>query len=84
MADHEIAYYSEFASSQHISASPLQPMPGAEASSNAALAVSDVANVYSQVVRAIKAVHGEDIDDNVPLVQAGLDSLGQSPSLYIL
>ena len=38
-------------------------------------------HVRAQLMMAVKAIHGQDIDANVPLVQAGLDSLSMAPTL---
>ena len=38
----------------------------------------EAARVHAQVVQAVRAVHGQEIGGKVPLVQAGLDSLGEA------
>lgn len=47
------------------------------ASTAAAESVAHAVDVRAVVMQAVKAVHGQDVDASLPLVQAGLDSLGK-------
>lgn len=76
-APRQDSFYANFAQQQK----PQEPLTGIQLSADASTPSlhgrADAARLRAQVVEAVRAVHGQEIATDAPLIQAGLDSLGE-------
>lgn len=74
----KLAYYAEFVE-ERVHDSEVAPVEHNQSRKKASnmVVVNEYNDVLRNVKKAIKAVHGDEILDDSPLVQAGIDSLGK-------